>query len=339
VDASATLGIRRLAGVVEYVPGDLTITAWAGTSLDELDQTVAQQDQMIALDPFGTRRGTLGATVATASYGPLAASFGTPRDVLLGVQCVTGDAQVVQGGARVVKHVAGFDLVRLLTGAWGTLGVLTMLTLRLRARAPVDATYALAPGSSLREWLTVYRAANVSPLATELIAGATASSLGLGPETVALVRVSGNDEAVSAQERVLRDLGAVREVPGRVWAAFAEQDPVGPVAALRISHRATHIADVWERAMFLARDLPNARVHATLERGVARIVLPTIAEEELLARLSQPAPVTCKHVYEVLPAHLWSRLAPSSSADALSRRIRLAFDPEQRLNPGIMGEA
>ncbi len=337
VRAASSLAVRSLAGIVEYVPGDLTITAWAGTSLEELDRVTAEHGQWLALDPFGVRESTLGATVATGSFGPLAASFGTPRDVVLGLQCVTGDGEIVHGGARVVKHVAGYDLVRLMTGAWGTLGVLTMLTLRLRARAPVDATYAVTVAAPLREWLTAYRAASISPLATELLDGATAAALGAGNQTTALVRVSGNDEAVAAQEKALAELGAIRSVSSHAWAALARRDPSRPSVALRLSHRSARMADVWESATAIARDVPDAFVHATLERGIARVVLPQIGDADLLSRLRQPS--ECARVFEVLPASLWPEVAPSAASDPLSQRVRAAFDPERRLNPGILGEA
>jgi glycolate oxidase FAD binding subunit len=339
VSAAMTLSIRSLSGIVEYVPGDLTITAWAGTTLAELDRVTAEHGQWIALDPPGSRSGTLGATVATASAGPLATSFGTPRDVVLGVQAVTGDGDIIHGGARVVKHVAGFDLVRLMTGAWGTLGVVTMLTLRLRARAPVDATFAVAPGAaSLREWFPAYRAASVAPLAAELLHDATAASLGLEPQPLVLVRVSGNDEAIAAQEQALRDLGALRQVSSDIWQTLAALDPAAPAAALRVSQRPGHVADVWEHATALAQGVAGARVQATLDRGVARVVLPGIASADLLARLDRPGPVACTRVFETLPAELWGRLVPSAAASVLSRRIRRAFDPESRLNPGLLGE-
>ncbi len=337
VRAASSLSVHPLAGIVEYVPGDLTITAWAGTTLEDLDRVTAEQGQWLALDPFGPREGTLGATVATGSRGPLAASFGTPRDVVLGLQCVTGDGEIVHGGARVVKHVAGYDLVRLMTGAWGTLGVLTMLTLRLRARAPVDATYAVGVAAPLREWLTTYRAASIAPLASELLHGATAAALGVGTETTALIRVSGNDEAVAAQEKALAQLGAARSVSSDAWAALARRDPSRPTAALRLSHRSARVADVWELATALARDVPDAVVHATLDRGVARVVLPRISDVELMTRLRQPT--ECARVFEVLPATSWQELAPSAVSDPLSQRVRAAFDPERRLNPGILGEA
>ncbi|PYP65762.1 MAG: hypothetical protein DMD26_09925, partial [Gemmatimonadetes bacterium] len=123
VRAGATLVMRSLSGIVEYEPGDLTLTARAGTTMDEIARATSAHGQWLALDPFGDpARATLGATIATASSGPLARAFGAPRDVTLGVEFVTGRGDVARGGGRVVKNVAGFDLTRLLTGSWGSLG-------------------------------------------------------------------------------------------------------------------------------------------------------------------------------------------------------------------------
>jgi glycolate oxidase FAD binding subunit len=135
VSASAQLVLADDHGIVAYVPDDLTITARAGTTLRELDETLGAHDQWIALDPEGAPDITIGATVATCSYGPAAAFFGTPRDQVLGMTVVLGTGEVIRIGGRVVKNVAGFDLTRLMIGAWGTLGVITEVTLRVRSRS------------------------------------------------------------------------------------------------------------------------------------------------------------------------------------------------------------
>ena len=134
VDASQTIAVDQLCGVVEYTPGDLTMTVGAGTTLAEIDEALAAHQQWLPCDPAGGRNGSIGATVATCSYGPLAALFGTPRDQVLGMTVVTGTGDVLRTGGRVVKNVAGFDLTRLMIGAWGTLGIITQVTLRVRAR-------------------------------------------------------------------------------------------------------------------------------------------------------------------------------------------------------------
>jgi len=135
VSASRQLVLADDHGIVAYVPDDLTITVRAGTTLRELDETLGAHDQWIALDPEGGADVTIGATVATCSYGPAAAFFGTPRDQVLGMTVVLGTGEVIRVGGRVVKNVAGFDLTRLMIGAWGTLGVITEVTLRVRSRS------------------------------------------------------------------------------------------------------------------------------------------------------------------------------------------------------------
>jgi glycolate oxidase FAD binding subunit len=110
VAANKTLSVAQSSGVVDYVPSDLTITLRGGTTLTDLASTTRDNGQWFPLNPFGSDSGTIGATVATASSGPLAHGFGTIRDLVLGVEVVTGDAKIIRGGGRVVKNVAGFDM-------------------------------------------------------------------------------------------------------------------------------------------------------------------------------------------------------------------------------------
>lgn len=135
VAAETHLTLAGDSGIVSYVPDDLTVTARAGTTLNELEQTLGVHNQWIALDPDGGGDVTVGATVATCSYGPAAALFGTPRDQVLGMTVILGTGDIIHVGGHVVKNVAGFDLTRLMIGAWGTLGVITEVTLRVRSRA------------------------------------------------------------------------------------------------------------------------------------------------------------------------------------------------------------
>ena len=134
VNTEARLPLDDDVGIQAYAPGDLTVTVRAGTTLRDVTETLARNDQWVALDPEGDVDGTIGATVATCSYGPAAALFGTPRDQVLGMTVVLGNGDIIHPGGKVVKNVAGFDLTRLMIGAWGTLGVITEITLRVRSR-------------------------------------------------------------------------------------------------------------------------------------------------------------------------------------------------------------
>jgi glycolate oxidase FAD binding subunit len=183
VEADDVLLLDGLSGIIEYVPGDLTLTALAGTPLDEIERAAHSERQWLPFDPFGAETGTLGATVATASYGPLAHGFGLPRDNVLGVEFVSGSGDVVRGGGRVVKNVAGFDLVRLAVGAWGTIGAFTEVTVRLRALPEADVTVALAlpddadDARALVARVVAAQRASLAPVALELFSAPLAEAI------------------------------------------------------------------------------------------------------------------------------------------------------------------
>jgi glycolate oxidase FAD binding subunit len=128
--ADLVLDTGRLTGVVEHAAGDLVAVARAGTPVADLQAVLAGAGQQLALD-VAFPGATLGGTVATATSGPRRLGYGTPRDLLIGVTFVRADGVVAKAGGRVVKNVAGYDFGKLLTGSYGTLGVLTEVIFRL----------------------------------------------------------------------------------------------------------------------------------------------------------------------------------------------------------------
>lgn len=115
------LGTRRMDRILHYEAADLTISVEAGMEMDALASRLAEEDQWLPLDPPGAAAGTVGALLATGTAGPLEAGFGRPRDHVLGGVLVTGDGRILRLGGRVVKNVAGFDLVRLAVGSGAVL--------------------------------------------------------------------------------------------------------------------------------------------------------------------------------------------------------------------------
>ena len=120
--------------------GDLTAILQAGCPLATAREAFAAEGQMLALDPPDDGA-TIGGVVATGDSGPLRHRYGSPRDLVLGVQVALPDGSLARAGSKVIKNVAGYDLAKLMTGAYGTLGVVTEVSVRLHP----------AP----REWLTV----------------------------------------------------------------------------------------------------------------------------------------------------------------------------------------
>ncbi len=126
------LDLRRIDAILEHDPGDMRVSVQAGCTLGALSDVLAPTGQWLPLDPPGWRKVTVGAAIAADLHGPLRASQGRMRDLLLGLKIAGVDGKLVSGGGRVVKNVAGYDLPKVHIGALGTLGVITEATLRLQ---------------------------------------------------------------------------------------------------------------------------------------------------------------------------------------------------------------
>lgn len=351
VHADRTVHLGALRGIVEYVPGDLTMTARAATPLADLQAAARAEGQFLPLDPWGGDGGTLGATLATATAGPLAGSLGLPRDVTLGVSSVSGTGELIRAGGRVVKNVAGFDLVRLAIGAWGTLGAITEATVRLRALPERELTLAIpiARATEHDSLLARLRAAPIAPLALELMDARMARLVGLtAPDDTLLVRLAGNATSVEAQLRALAGLGDWVEVDAGCWERLrADQGGAGPV--IRLSAPATSFGALWSTTRTLLANAyhspspspsPDGGVpvaSANLMRGVARLQLPSMESRQLLGLLEAGVPAGVTLRGERLPPELWAVLDPGSVASSLARGVRHAFDPGRILNRGILG--
>ncbi|HHJ80459.1 MAG TPA: glycolate oxidase subunit GlcE [Candidatus Tenderia electrophaga] len=137
----ATLNISQHRGIIEYDPRELVITARAGTPLQEIEQTLADKQQMLPFEPphFGPTA-TLGGTIATGLSGPRRPYVGSARDFVLGCKLLNSKGEIMQFGGRVMKNVAGYDVSRLMTGAYGTLGVMLELSLKVLPRPAATVT-------------------------------------------------------------------------------------------------------------------------------------------------------------------------------------------------------
>jgi glycolate oxidase FAD binding subunit len=335
-----SLFTRGLAGIVDYVPGDLTLTARAGTSLAEIREAAGKHNQWLALDPHGSDGGTLGATIATASAGPLATTFGTPRDLVLGIEFVTGTGNIARAGGRVVKNVAGFDLTRLMTGAWGTLGVITEATVRLHACPQVDETLAIAidgDAESVSRTRQLLRRLPFTPYACEVLTAAVADQAVGRRAALVLFRLAGNLESVAAQRTALLELGQPFDVSPDAWNVLRGAEPSGAIV-FRLSARPSEMGTTWAEAMSIVGGIDGAFAHATPARGVVRCVVPK--SDENVARLeTQLASTRSKRIGERMPEQLWSTAFPGRAATGIAARIKAAFDARDVLNPGILGDA
>ncbi|MDQ8153221.1 MAG: FAD-binding protein [Gemmatimonadota bacterium] len=231
VSAQATpVQLGSFSGIVEYEPGDLTITVGAATTIAELDAATAAHAQWCPLAPWGGDEGTVGATIATATAGPYAHALGLPRDLVLGLECVDGTGAVLRPGGKVVKNVAGFDLVRLITGSWGSLAAITRVSLRLRARPAADESWRLdvAPGTAPAVQRALRQCAT-PPVACELLILPANEATGHaeGPTSRLLVRIAGNTAYVNAARDAVQRAGRAEQVDPSAWLQL-RRDAVAP---------------------------------------------------------------------------------------------------------------
>jgi glycolate oxidase FAD binding subunit len=310
------LSVGELDALVEHNEGDLTAILQAGARLAEARETFAGAGQMLALDP-PDEGATIGGVIATGDSGPLRHRYGGPRDLVLGVQVALPDGSLARAGSKVIKNVAGYDLAKLMTGAFGTLGVVTEVSVRLH---PLP-----------REALTVVvRRDEPSALA------AAASELTHRPlEAERLdLRWEGGAGAVlvqlcgpSARERAAGIDGEVVEHDDALWAAqrAAQRGPV----VLRVSTTQQGLADV----LAAARE-HDALCVARAAHGLAWLRLEA-ADAELVGALRARLG-TC--VLLDAPAELRRAVDPWGplTAEPLMRRVKARFDPYDTLNPGLL---
>lgn len=192
---------ERLNQIIEHEPADLIAVAQAGVTLAAFNDKLSENGQWLPLDPPNDGRATLGGVVATGLGGAQQFGYGRPRGSVIGMTVVLADGNIIKAGGRVVKNVAGYDLCKLFTGSYGTLGVITELIFKLRPRPAREATV-IATGSAA-ELLSAGRAildARLFPVAVELVSSSLANLLDIETDSPALlVRFAGNEKAVAYQ--------------------------------------------------------------------------------------------------------------------------------------------
>jgi len=341
------LSTRRRRSIIEYEPGDLTLTVEAGASLEEVDREVRRKGQWLPLDPPGSTDATLGGVVASGLGGPLSFGFGRPRDQVLGLTLVDGEGRVLRLGGRVVKNVAGFDLVRLATGSRGSLGVITTVSLRLFPVPAADRTLAWEADDPASGW-ELGRRLSALPLplsALELVvepagAGVSVTARVLGSRG-SVDRMTRELEGVAGEARTRMEGEETREH----FRGLAEAEARGNLT-LRARALPSRGAALVEAAMGLAEEVgKGARVFHRLGTGELRMGwsgqgTETWAQSVAAFRArSEELEGSFRLLVadDSLPGTVRAATPPAPAVAALNRALRRAFDPRGIL-PGAWRE-
>jgi len=348
------LSMTAIGDILEQNPEDMTVTTQAGVALSRLQRSLAKVGQRLALDVAREDRASIGGIVASNSNGGLRHGFGLPRDLVLGLTAIDGCGRTIVAGGRVVKNVAGYDLVRLLAGSWGQLAVITELTLRTHPLPPAAATLVFEFVSPAE-----LDAARVRLLDAPLPLAAVDFAVDLSESTalwILAVRVEGTEEEVAWQgDAVCVAVGRDPADAAEDWESPAWIDDEAGATLLIATPPAAIVASVRnvldklkETGSRIART--PLRVAGHLGAGLARLHLGGIAAPEpgslgstdlaafaalwsatepgelIRTRILERAPLVIKSTREVWGA------APASLP--LMRALKRRFDPDDVLAPG-----
>ena len=341
--AGDSLSIAALSGITLYEPGALTVVAKAGTPVEEIDAALAAEGQRLAFEPTDFRglldtsgTPTIGGVIATNASGPRRIQGGAARDYALGVRFVDGMGNIVKNGGRVMKNVTGYDLVKLMAGAHGTLGVLTEVALKVLPVAETQKTL-IVHGS---DELSAVQTMSLSMRSPYEVSGAAhcASISKTGPIT--LLRVEGFEASVNyridalkkllsdgGQEmtvaegemslalwRSVRDASYMADLEGDVWRVSCKPSDAAQLAE-RSAARNRYFD--WAGGLIWIRTDPGHDLRAALGTfdGHATLVR---ADADTRARLPRFTPT-----------------APG--VERITAGLRARFDPRGILNTGLMG--
>ncbi|MCP4070647.1 MAG: glycolate oxidase subunit GlcE [Hyphomicrobiales bacterium] len=340
----------KLCGIELYEPASLTLVAEAGTPLKTLEDELAKNDQHLPFEPADYRQllgssgePTIGGIVACAISGPRRIQVGACRDFLIGVRFVNGEGEIIKSGGRVMKNVTGYDLVKLLAGSYGTLGIITQVSFKLLP-APETTACVLLGGLDDERAVSAMSAALGSPFD---LSGAAHVPGNADSEPVTMLRLEGFSSSVSYRAEKLRelllpygsgDIEVEREKTDKCWkrirdvGAFADR----PGAVWRISLKPGDSPDVVKtikrsREIDVIYDWGGGLVWlltSTVDNcgeELIRASVNHVGGHATLIRRPDGAEVKC--IFHPQP----------QLVAKISTELRNQFDPHAILNPGRMG--
>jgi glycolate oxidase FAD binding subunit len=310
--------MRRQNRVIEHAWADLTVTVEAGCTVAQLQRTLAEHGQRLAVDPLWPERATIGGILATNDSGVLRLRYGALRDLIIGVTLALADGTIAMSGGKVVKNVAGYDLPKLATGALGTLGVITRAVFRLHPLPLNTRTLSIDAADPARMQSVI-----LAILDARLAPAAVQARFGSDSPAAVDILLEGTANGIASQESAIQELAIIREGSSPVW--NVRETLWGEAPVVKFSVLPSRISGAWESLARFAGGSWSAVFQAT-GIGFARFAgdlqgLRTAIEQDggslvILGRTELDA---------------WG-----SPGDALPlmRAVKQQLDPKGTLNPG-----
>lgn len=216
--AKSIVSTQKLDRLIAHAIGDLTVTVEAGMPFAKLQDILATARQFLPLDPAYPDRATIGGIIATADTGSLRHRYGGVRDLLLGMSFVRADGKIAKAGGRVVKNVAGYDMMKLFTGSYGTLGILTEVTLRVYPLPATTGTVILTGAvEGLIQVAKILLASTLTPIAVDVLSTAFSRHLEISNAPSLVVKFATIPESIAQQSAELLEIGKQLGLKGGIW--------------------------------------------------------------------------------------------------------------------------
>lgn len=361
LQTASVLSTAELTGITLYEPSELVLSARAGTPVREIEKTLADEGQQLAFEPMelagafggGDTLPTIGAVFATNLSGPRRILVGAARDHFIGMRGVNGRGETFKSGGRVMKNVTGYDLARALAGSWGTLAVMSEVTMKVLPRAEETRTLLL---TGLTDDIAVeamcaamglpYEVSGAVHLQAELAAHMSDKALADAGESVTALRLENFSASVAYRaERLMGAIGAFGNISelddarsetfwrdirslaflkgsdSQIWRLSVPPDRGAKVVAAITAHMDCQAAYDWSGGLIWLAAAPSKDAGVT---EIRRAVAMSGGHATLLR--AEPAVRAAIDVFQPLEA----------TAAMLSSRIKTAFDPDGILNPGRM---
>jgi len=366
VQSRSSLDLSRLAGVVEYEPAELVLTCRPGTLISDIETLLGSQRQMLAFEPpdmgplwgMPSQRGTLGGAIGANLAGPRRIKAGAMRDHLLGFAAVNGRAEMIRAGAKVVKNVTGYDLPKLVCGAFGTLAALTEVSVKVLPAPEKTRTVlvygldeAMAARAMAEAAASPHEVSGLAHLPAALAGRSGVKHVAGAGASVTLVRIEGTDVSVAARCAALRGMlgayGALEELHSlnSAWAWREIRDAALLITPLENMLWRVSVAPMQghQVAAALRASTPDLLVQYDWAGGLLWLSLPRRADTSADAGAAAVRAAVAAHggghatlcrAEAPLRAAVEVFQPQTEAMTALSRRVKESFDPAGILNPG-----
>lgn len=315
-DKSVVLNTRSHEGIIDYDPTELVVTVRAGTKLEELNNVLSEAGQMLPFDPPDWQGSTIGGVIACGLSGPRRPFSGSARDYVLGTRVINGQAQDLSFGGQVMKNVAGYDVSRLQVGAWGTLGVLLDVSMKVLPKPELELT--------IRQQCKPHDLQAFAPLMRKPIPLSGAMLI----DDYRYLRLSGSDAAVRV---AAAELGGDIVEDNDVWQSVRDHTHSFFTAAYKATGDKNNT--LWRVSVadyMPALDLPGDWLHEWA--GGQRWLLTTASVNEVFRVVDEAEGHATRYSVASPDDAVFQPL--NGAMQTLQTRVRNSFDPQRLFNRG-----